>query len=96
MERTIFTSLKVNNEIELCEVSDTDCKTQIERALLANRISYFVKWVKPRFLHRRREICIFCINENDRELAEHAIRSLGPSVEKRIDFLMSKSENDFF
>lgn len=30
----LYTTLKVNNEIELCEVSDPDCKQLIERALL--------------------------------------------------------------
>ena len=33
----LYTTLKVNNEIELCEVSDPDCKQLIERALLKNR-----------------------------------------------------------
>ncbi len=28
----LYTTLKVNNEIELCEVSDPDCKQLIERA----------------------------------------------------------------
>ena len=37
----LYTTLKVNNEIELCEVSDPDCKQLIERALLKNRISYY-------------------------------------------------------
>ena len=32
----LYTTLKVNNEIELCEVSDPDCKQLIERALLKN------------------------------------------------------------
>ena len=40
----LYTTLKVNNEIELCEVSDPDCKQLIERALLKNRISYYIRW----------------------------------------------------
>ena len=40
----LYTSVKVNNEIELCEVSNIDCKVQIERALLKNRISYYIRW----------------------------------------------------
>ena len=42
----LYTTLKVNNEIELCEVSDPDCKQLIERALLKNRISYYIRWPK--------------------------------------------------
>ena len=41
----LYTTLKVNNEIELCEVSDPDCKQLIERALLKNRISYYIRWL---------------------------------------------------
>ena len=96
MEQSIFTSEKVNNEIELCEVFDLDCKQQVERILLKNRISYFVKWNKSGFFNRRRETCIFCINENDKELATESIRSLGKDVEKNIEFLMNKTYNDFF
>ncbi len=54
MEPMIYTPLKVNNEIELCEVSDMDCKHLIERVLLKNRISYFVKWNKSGLFSRRR------------------------------------------
>ena len=46
MEQTLYTALKVNNEIELCEISDLDCKQLIERRLLAARISYFIRWMR--------------------------------------------------
>ena len=36
----LYTTLKVNNEIELCEVSDPDCKQLIERALMKKQIYY--------------------------------------------------------
>ena len=35
----LYTALKVNNEIEFCEVENPDCKREIERGLLENRIS---------------------------------------------------------
>ena len=38
--QTLYTSVKVNNEIELCAVSEPECKKLIEKALLENRISY--------------------------------------------------------
>ena len=96
MEQTIYSSLKVNNEIELCEVSDLDCKQLIERELLKNRISYFVKWQKASLFRRKPETCIFCVNDNDKELAEASIRALGKDVEKKIEFLMSKTNHNFF
>ena len=59
----LYTTLKVNNEIELCEVSDPDCKQLIERALLKNRISYYIRWPKASFFSRKKDACIirFCI-----------------------------------
>lgn len=96
MDSSIYTSLKVNNEIELCEVSDMDCKQQIERTLLKNRISYFVKWNKGNLFRRKSETCIFCVNDNDKDLAESCIRALGKEVEKNVEFLMNKTYNDFF
>lgn len=96
MEQTIYSSLKVNNEIELCEVSDMHCKQLIERELLKNRISYFVKWHKASLLRRKPETCVFCVNSNDKELAEHSIRALGKSVESKVEFLMNKISNDLF
>ena len=50
----LYTTLKVNNEIELCEVSDPDCKQLIERALLKNRISYYIRWPKASFFSRKK------------------------------------------
>lgn len=50
----LYTTLKVNNEIELCEVSDPDCKQLIERALLKNRISYYIRWPKSSFFSRKK------------------------------------------
>ena len=33
MDKPIYTPLKVNNEIELCEISDLDCKQMIEKII---------------------------------------------------------------
>lgn len=86
MEQTIYSTLKVNNEIELCEVADMNCKQQIERELLKKRISYFVKWHKASILRRKSETCVFCINANDSELAENSIRALGKDIESKVKF----------
>jgi len=96
MEQTIYSSLKVNNEIELCEVADMNCKQLIERELLKNRISYFVKWRKASLLRRKPETCVFCVNDNDKELAENSIRGLGKDVESKVEFLMNRTYNDLF
>ena len=41
---TAYTKVKVHNEVDLCETADMDVKSQIEKALLENRISYYIKW----------------------------------------------------
>lgn len=93
--QTLYTSLKVNNEVEICEISDMDTKQQIEKILLQNRISYFIKWPKMKFFSRRRILCILCVNDSSKELAEEAIKSLGPDVTDYVRFIFRKSENDF-
>ena len=72
----LYTTLKVNNEIELCEVSDPDCKQLIERALLKNRISYYIRWPKSSFFNRKKDSCIICINDNVRDTAEEIVRGI--------------------
>lgn len=47
--QTIYTKVKVHNEVELCETADMDVKSQIEKTLLENRISYYIKWYKQAF-----------------------------------------------
>ena len=57
MQQT-FNTVKVNNEIELCEVMNSECKKEIERALLKNRISYYIRWPKNSFLSKKKDSCI--------------------------------------
>lgn len=93
--QTLYTSLKVNNEVEICEISDMNAKEQIEKILLQNRISYFIKWPKMKFFNRRKILCILCVNDNSKELTEEVIKSLGPDVTDYVRFILRKSENDF-
>lgn len=94
--QTEYTKLKVYNEIELCETFDMDIKQQIERVLLNNRISYYIKWYKEGFFRRNRNICIFCVNDGSRDVAEQLIRSLDSDIESKVRFLMRKQEDRFF
>ena len=91
-----YTRLKVNNEIELCETADMEMKQQIERILLRNRISYYIKWYKQGLFRRNRNICIFCVNDSAKDDAEQLIRSLAKDIESKVKFLMRKSEESYF
>ncbi len=89
----LYTTVKVNNEIELCEVSDLDCKQQIERALLKNRISYYIRWTRPSLFNRKKSVCIICINDNSKEDAEDIVRSICDESGYNVRFLLKKSSN---
>lgn len=96
MEQPLYTSLKVNNEIELCEISDPECKQLIERQLLRERISYYIRWVKPSLFRRRKNVCIICVNDNMAEAAENVVRSICDEKGYPVKFRMKKSLNQYF
>ncbi|MCI9299046.1 MAG: hypothetical protein HFI10_16650 [Lachnospiraceae bacterium] len=92
-----FSKGKVNNEIELCKVNDKTVKTAIERALLGERISYFIKWEKPGFFSGdKKDTCTFCVNEWQAEAAEKAISDLGDEMESKIKYVMKRIEKTLF
>lgn len=87
----LYTAVKVNNEIELCEVENIECKREIERELLKNRISYYIRWPKPTLFHHKKNLCIFCINDSARETAEAVVRTICESNGYEVRFLMRRS-----
>ena len=91
----LYTNVQVNNEIELCEVNNPDCKNLIERALLKRRISYYIRWPKTSFFSRKKDICIICVNDSVREEAENVIRVLCDESGYSVKFLLKKSPNNF-
>ena len=95
MEQPIYTALKVNNEIELCEISDMECKELIEKALLAERISYYIRWGRPSFFHRKKNTCIICVNDSSKEAAENMVRSVCDEKGYQVKFIMKKAQNPF-
>lgn len=94
--QTIYTKVKVHNEVELCETADMDVKSQIEKTLLENRISYYIKWYKQGFFWNSKNVCVFCVNENSKDEAEELINGLAGEHGDKIRFLMSKSKDCFF
>lgn len=97
MLETEYTKVKVHNEIELCEVDDIDIKDRIEKELLKNRVSYFLRWTKPKwFSSKKNGTCIFCVNEAQLDIAEETIRNLGLDSGNKIKFLMKKVDKIFY
>ncbi len=91
----LYTTVQVNNEIELCEVNNPDCKNLIEKALLKRRISYYIRWPKPSLFGRRKDSCVICVNDNSREEAEELIRALCDESGYSVKFLLKKSQNNY-
>lgn len=89
----LYTTLKVNNEIELCEVNNLDCKKMIERELLKNRISYYIRWPKGSVFSRKKDTCIFCVNDSVIDNAESIVRAICDDSGYHVKFLMKKSQN---
>lgn len=97
MLETEYTKVKVHNEIELCEVADIEIKDRIEKELLKCRVSYFLRWTKPKwFGSNRNGTCIFCVNDAQKEIAENAIRELGLDSNDKVKFLMKKVDKIFY
>ena len=82
---TAYQKVKVHNELEWCQVTDITTKEKIEKILLKNRVSYFVKWEKPKlFSNEKFGTCIFCVNQLQKEIADEAIRDLDEDVKGKI------------
>lgn len=94
--QTMYTKVKVHNEIEICETADMEIKSRIEKVLLENRISYYIKWYKQGFFWNSKDVCVFCVNENSKEEAEELITELVKKDEGKVHFLMSKSKDCYF
>ena len=93
----LYAADKVNNEIEFCEVMELGCKELVERALLRNRISYYIRWPKKKWYHfgRNRVLCIICVNDNVREQAEEVVTAALEGTDYVVNFAARPSENIF-
>lgn len=94
--QSIYTAVKVNNEIELCEVSNLECKKLIERELLKNRISYYIRWPKNSLFNRKKDTCVICVNDNIKDDAEHIVRTVCDESGFNVRFLLKKSPHIYF
>lgn len=92
-----YSKVKVNNEIDLCSVTDLNIKSILEKALMKARVSYFLRWDKPNFFAKvfggaKTEI-VFCINSAQVELADEVLEQL-KEYEADIKIIRVKSNNN--
>ncbi|MBQ6695861.1 MAG: hypothetical protein IJN16_04070 [Lachnospiraceae bacterium] len=92
--QTLYTNIKVNNEIELCEILDGESKVRIEKALLQNRISYFIRWQRRGFF-RKRNFCIICVHDDVKEAAAEIVQAVCDEMGYYVKFLFKKARNDY-
>ena len=86
--------LSMNNEIELCEVNNPECKQLIEKQLLKERISYYIRWGKPSIFPSRKHLCTICVNENVKEQAEDVVRNICDEYGYSVKFLFRRSNTN--
>lgn len=91
----LYTKVKVNNEIELCEVTNLECKQMIERELLKNRISYYIRWPKASIFSSKKNICTICVNDNSKEEAEAVVRNICDEKGFTVKFILKRAQYDY-
>ena len=100
----MMTRVKVNNEIDLCELVGGKKKNidvtrhKIEAALQYARVSYFLRWQEPGFFSRlfkgEKKRLVFCINSAQLEDAMKVFDEL-QLAEDEVRFLGGKSKNKY-
>ena len=94
---TAYQKVKVHNELEWCKVTDLSTKERIEKILLKKRVSYFVKWEKPKFFSNDKfGTCIFCVNQLQKEIADEALHDLEEEIKDNIKFVNRKVDKTFY
>ena len=94
---TAYQKVKVHNELEWCQVNDMNTKEKIEKLLLKSRVSYYVKWEKPKlFSNDKFGTCIFCVNQLQKDDADVAIQPLVDAENEKIKFINRKLEKSFY
>lgn len=95
-----FSDVKVHNEMELCEIESPEEKEKIERALLREQISFYIKWQSRGFLaglfFHGRETAILCVNDAQKEAAIVCIGELEKNKEVHVKFIGQKVDRIFF
>ncbi len=100
----MMTRVKVNNEIDLCEVVPgksrrmEEIRHRIEAALQYARVSYFLRWQEPGFFAkvflRERPKLVFCINSAQLDDALDVFDEL-QLTDQEVRMLGGKSKNKY-
>lgn len=81
-----YTKVRVDNEVELCEVYEREDKEKIEKAFIRNNISFFIKWKRERTDRKEQGRYIIFVNKYNRQKAEIIIHELLENVNEGVSF----------
>ncbi|MBD5458087.1 MAG: hypothetical protein HDR27_05880 [Lachnospiraceae bacterium] len=84
MAESKYTHMKVNNEIELCEVYDKETKEKVKKAFFGAGVSFFIKFKKA--APGRENRFIICVNSSQRGTAKTAILRKVPHAREIVNF----------
>lgn len=79
-----YTHVKVNNEIELCEVYGKETKEKVKKAFFSAGLSFFIKFKKT--APGREARFIICVNSSQKGAAKAAILRKVPEAEENVIF----------
>ncbi len=79
-----FTHVKVNNEIELCEVYDKAIKEKIKKAFFGAGVSFFIKFQKG--FAGKEDRYVICVNISQKNAAKTAILKKVEEAQEKVNF----------
>lgn len=91
MVESKYTRVRVNNEIELCEIYEREVKDKIEKAFVKKGVSFFVKWKRERNGQSEGKY-IICVNQLQKQRAEAAIHEILEDANDNITFVDKRVE----
>ena len=92
MVESKYTRVRVNNEIELCDIYEREVKDKIEKAFVKNGVSFFIKWKRERNAQGEAGKYIICVNQLQKQRAEAAIHGILEDANDNVTFVDKKAE----
>ena len=86
--------LKLDYLAVLHKPEDGDYRKAIEKELLKNRISYFLRWPK-KSIFSRKNTCIICVHDDVKETASQIVQGICDDLGYTVRFMYRKAQNDF-
>lgn len=87
MVESKYTHVRVNNEIELCEIYEREIKDKIEKAFVRNGVSFFIKWKRERSGPKESSKYVIFINQHQRQRAEAVIHAVLEDANDNVVFV---------